>query len=174
MLGYASMLGMPARIFVASTWLYQMLNAGAGLQRYSEAAALGLLVAAGSLLVSLVYRWSIGDAAGYAVVTGKRQRQQTLRLNGAAKIIAWAFILAYALFSFALPVLTLLWASGQPFMQLPTPLALSRWSLEAYHEAFVQLPPLISNNLIFMLPVPPTTAPLPPSFAAPRARGSSG
>jgi iron(III) transport system permease protein len=48
----------------------------------------------------------------------------------------------------------LLWASGQPFMQLPTPLALSRWSLEAYHEAFAQLPPLIYNNLIVMLAVP--------------------
>src|SRR5260370_36169844 len=165
MLGYASMLGMPARIFVASTWLYQMLNAGAGLQRYSEAAALGLLMAAGSLLVSLIYLWSIGKAARYAVVTGKRQRQQTLRLNAAAKITAWAFILAYALFSFALPVLTLLWASGQPVMQLPTPLALSRWSLEAYHEAFVQLPPLIYNNLIAMLAVPTIRVSLPACVA---------
>ena len=154
MFDYASMLGMPARIFVASTWLYQMINAGTGLPRYGEAAALGLLMAAGSLLVSLVYLWSIGKAARYAVVTGKRRSQQTLRLNAAAKIIAWAFILAYALFSFALPVLTLLWASGQPFMQLPTPLALSRWTLEAYHEAFAQLPPLLYNNLIVMLAVP--------------------
>jgi iron(III) transport system permease protein len=151
---YASMLGMPARIFVASTWLYQMINAGTGLPRYGEAAALGLLMAAGSLLISLVYLRSIGKAARYAVVTGKRRRQQTLRLNAAAKITAWAFILAYALFSFALPVLTLLWASGLPFMQLPTPLALSRWSLEAYHEAFAQLPPLLYNNLIVMLAVP--------------------
>ncbi len=154
MFDYASMLGMPARIFVASTWLYQMINAGTGLPRYGEAAALGLLMAAGSLLVSLVYLWSIGKAARYAVVTGKRRSQQTLRLNAAAKIIAWAFVLAYALFSFVLPVLTLLWASGQPFMQLPTPLALSRWSLEAYHEAFAQLPPLLYNNLIVMLAVP--------------------
>ena len=154
MFDYASMLGMPARIFVASTWLYQMINAGTGLPRYGEAAALGLLVAAGSLLVSLVYLWSIGKAARYAVVTGKRQRQQTLRLNAGAKITAWAFIFAYALFSFVLPVLMLLWASGQPFMQLPTPLALSRWSLEAYHEAFAQLPPLLYNNLIVMLAVP--------------------
>jgi len=154
MFDYASMLGMPARIFVASTWLYQMINGASGLPRYGEAAALGLLMAAGSLLVSLVYLWSIGKAARYAVVTGKRRRQQTLRLNAAAKIAAWAFILAYALFSFVLPVLTLLWASGQPFMQLPTPLALSRWSLEAYHEAFAQLPPLLYNNLIVMLAVP--------------------
>jgi iron(III) transport system permease protein len=154
MFDYASMLGMPARIFVASTWLYQMINAGTGLPRYGEAAALGLLVAAGSLLVSLVYLWSIGKAARYAVVTGKRQRQQALQLNAGAKITAWAFIFAYALFSFVLPVLMLLWASGQPFMQLPTPLALSRWSLEAYHEAFAQLPPLLYNNLIVMLAVP--------------------
>ena len=154
MFDYASMLGMPARIFVASTWLYQMINGATGLPRYGEAAALGLLMAAGALLVSLVYLWSIGKAARYAVVTGRRRRQQTLRLNAAAKIAAWAFILAYALFSFALPVLTLLWASGQPFMQLPTSLALSRWSLEAYHEAFAQLPPLIYNNLVVMLAVP--------------------
>jgi iron(III) transport system permease protein len=154
MFDYASMLGMPARIFVASTWLYQMINAGTGLPRYGEAAALGLLMAAGSLLVSLIYLWSIGKAARFAVVTGKRQSQQSLRLNAAAKITAWAFILAYALFSFVLPVLTLLWASGQPFMQLPTPLALSRWNLEAYHEAFAQLPPLLYNNLIVMLAVP--------------------
>ena len=174
MFDYASMLGMPARIFVASTWLYQMINAGTGLPRYGEAAALGLLVAAGSLSVSLLYLWSIGKAARYAVVTGKRQRQQTLRLNAAAKIIAWAFILAYALFSFALPVVALLWASGQPFMQLPTPLALSRWSLEAYHEAFAQLPPLIYNNLIVMLAVPTISVALAACVAWAGARGRVG
>jgi iron(III) transport system permease protein len=47
MFDYASMLGMPARIFVASTWLYQLINAGTGLPHYGEAAALGLLMAAG-------------------------------------------------------------------------------------------------------------------------------
>jgi iron(III) transport system permease protein len=170
MFDYASMLGMPARIFVASTWLYQMINAGTGLPRYGEAAALGLLVAAGSLLVSLVYLWSIGKAARYAVVTGKRQRQQTLQLNAGAKITAWAFIFAYALFSFVLPVLMLLWASGQPFMQLPTPLALSRWSLEAYHEAFAQLPPLLYNNLIVMLAVPTISVALAACVAGAGAR----
>jgi iron(III) transport system permease protein len=174
MFDYASMLGMPARIFVASTWLYQMINAGTNLPRYGEAAALGLLMAAGSLLVSVVYLWSIGKAARYAVVTGKRRRQQTLRLNAAAKITAWAFILAYALFSFALPVLTLLWASGQPFMQLPTPLALSRWSLEAYHEAFAELPPLIYNNLIVMLAVPTISVALAACVAWAGARGRVG
>jgi iron(III) transport system permease protein len=176
MFDYASMLGMPARIFVASTWLYQMINAGTGLPRYGEAAALGLLMAAGSLLVSLVYLWSIGKAARYAVVTGKRQRQQSLRLNAAAKITAWTFILAYALFSFALPVLTLLWVSGQPFMRLPTLLALSRWSLEAYHEAFAQLPPLIYNNLIVMLAVPTISVALAAcvAWAGAGARGRAG
>jgi iron(III) transport system permease protein len=154
MFDYASMLGMPARIFVASTWLYQMINAGIGLPHYGEAAALGLLMAAGSLLVSVIYLWSIGKAARYAVVTGKHQRRQPLRLNRAAKVIAWILILVYALFSFALPVLTLLWASGQPFMQLPTPLALSQWTLEAYQEAFAELPPLIYNNLVVMLAAP--------------------
>jgi iron(III) transport system permease protein len=154
MFDYASMLGMPARIFVASTWIYQMINAGTGLPHYGEAAALGLLMAAGSLFVSVVYLRSIGKAARYAVVTGKRQRRQPLRLNRAAKVMAWTLILAYALFSFALPVLTLLWASGQPFMQLPTPLALSQWSLDAYQEAFAELPPLICNSLVVMLAVP--------------------
>ena len=154
MFDYASMLGVPARIFVASTWLYQMINAGSGLPHYGEAAALGLLMAAGSLLVSVIYLRSIGKATRYAVVTGKRQRRQPLRLNRTAKVIAWTLIALYALFSFVLPVLTLLWASGQPFMQLPTPLALSQWSLDAYQEAFAQLPPLLYNNLVVMLAVP--------------------
>jgi iron(III) transport system permease protein len=154
MFDYASMLGVPARIFVASTWLYQLTNASTGLPHYGEAAALGLLMAAGSLLVSVIYLWSIGQVSRYAVVTGKRQRRQPLRLNRAAKVIAWTLIAVYALFSFALPVLTLLWASGQPFMQLPTALALSQWSLEAYQEAFAQLPPLLYNNLVVMLAVP--------------------
>jgi iron(III) transport system permease protein len=154
MFDYASMLGMPARIFVASTWLYQMINGSTGLPRYGEAAALGLVMAAGALLASVIYLWSIGKTARYAVVTGKRQRRQPLRLNRAAKVIAWILILIYALFSFALPVLTLVWASGQPFMQLPTLLAFSQWSLDAYQEAFAQLPPLIYNNLVVMLAVP--------------------
>ena len=185
MFDYASMLGMPARIFVASTWLYQMINGSAGLPHYGEAAALGLLMAVGSLLVSVIYLWSIGKAARYAVVTGKRQRRQPLRLNRAAKVIAWTLILIYALFSFALPVLTLLWASGQPFMQVPTPLALSQWTLDAYEEAFAQLPPLIYNNLVVMLAVPTISVALAacvawagahplPALARWRARGRGG
>jgi len=39
-------------------------------------------------------------------------------------------------------------------MQPPTLAALSRWSLEAYDEAFAQLPPLLFNNVVVMVAVP--------------------
>lgn len=151
---YASMLGMPVRLFVASTWLYQLVNPGSGLPQYGEAAALGVMTAAAALLLSVLYLWSIRKAARYAVVTGKRRAQRALPLGRIGKRLAWGFITLYSVFALVLPLLMLFWASGLAFMQPPTLQAFARWNLDAYWEAWAQLPLLVSNNVVIMLAVP--------------------
>jgi len=151
---YASMLGMPVRLFVASTWLYQLVNPGSGLPQYGEAAALGVMTAAASLLFSALYLWSIRKAARYAVVTGKRRAQRAVPLGRFERRLAWSFIALYSVFAMALPLLMLVWASGLAFMQPPSLQAFARWNLDAYREAWAQLPLLVTNNLVIMLTVP--------------------
>ena len=136
---YASMLGLPVRTLVASTWLYQLINPGSGLPQYGEASALGVMTAAASLLFSLVYLWSIRKAARFVVVTGKRRAQRPLPLGRAGQWVAWMSIAAYSLFATGLPILILIWASGLAFMQPPSLQALARWNLDAYREAWAQL-----------------------------------
>ncbi len=151
---YAGMLGMPVRNYVVATWLYLLVNPGFGLPRYGEAAALGLLAAAVSLLLSLLYIAAVRRASRYVVVTGKRRLQQNIPLSRAGKAIAWGLIVAYSIFAVILPLLALLWASGLPFMQVPSYASLSRWSLDAYREAFAQIPPLLCNTVLVMVAVP--------------------
>ena len=151
---YASMLGLPVRTLVASTWLYQLVNPGSGLPQYGEAAALGMMTAAASLLFSLVYLWSIRKAARFVVVTGKRRAQRALPLGHAGQRVAWICIAAYSLFATGLPILILIWASGLAFMQPPSLQALARWNLDAYREAWAQMPGLLGNNILVMLAVP--------------------
>jgi iron(III) transport system permease protein len=151
---YPSMLGLPVRTYVISTWLYQMIHESSDVPRYGEAAALGILTALGAVLLTLLYLWLTRQASRYVVVTGKRRQQQTTQLGPRGKIVAWLFILAYSLFGLFVPLGMLLWSSLLPYLQVPSIAALQTVTLAAYSEAFLMLPQLLQNTLTVMLVVP--------------------
>lgn len=151
---YPSMLGLPVRTFVISTWLYHMVHEGSATPRYGEAAALGILTAMVAVLLTGVYLWSTRRAGRYVVVTGKRRQQHTFQLSRKGKIVAWGFILGYCLFSLFIPLLMLLWSSLVPYLQMPSFSALRTVTLSAYYEAFLMMPSILKNTVIVMLVVP--------------------
>lgn len=154
MFDYAGMLGLPSRMFVLSTWLYQMVYMTDGLPQYGPASALGLLSAVAAVMLAGGYLWSTRQAKRYAVVTGKRRAHRPTPLGRAGKIWAWVFILSFVTFSLFIPLLLLVWSSLLPFIQVPSAAAISHLTIAGYREAFHQLPALLKNNIIVMLAAP--------------------
>ena len=151
---YAGMLGTPVRLYVASTLLYAFIHDGSSLPRYAEGAALGVIMATAALLLALAYLWSVRHADRYVVLTGKRKMQMPIRLSRSGKRWAWGFVCTYFLIGTGIPLLMLIWASGLPFLQVPSWSALSRWNFGAYANVLPMIPGLLKNNLVLMFVVP--------------------
>jgi len=146
-----SMLGLPTRTFVLSTWLYLMIHQGADLPRYGEAAALGVLISCGASLLTILYFWATREAGRFVVVSGKRAKQQPLALSRGGRIVAWCGIGMFALVTLILPLVMLLWSSFAPVVQISTGNVLETFSLNGYREAFERIGTPLANSLITML-----------------------
>ncbi|MGJ8535452.1 MAG: ABC transporter permease [Alphaproteobacteria bacterium] len=151
---YAGMLGTPVRTYVAATLLYAFIHDGSGLPRYAEGASLGLMMAVAAFLLALAYLWSIRKADRFVVLTGKRKEQTPIKLTRSGRRLAWGFVGTYFLIGTGVPLLMLIWASGLPFLQVPSWNALQDWNLQAYINVLPMVPELLKNNFILMLVVP--------------------
>lgn len=151
---YAGMLGTPVRTYVAATLLYAFIHDGSGLPRYAEGASLGLMMAFAALLLALAYLWAVRKADRFVVLTGKRREQTPIKLTKSGRRLAWGFISCYFLIGTGVPLLMLIWASGLPFLQVPSWDALQDWNLQAYVNVLPMVPELLKNNIVLMLVVP--------------------
>lgn len=155
MFDYPGMIGLPVRIFVFSTWLYWLTHPPTDVgPQYGEAAALSMLAFMVVALFSFLYLRSVRRAEKYAVVTGKRGQQASIRLSRRAKVLAWAFISVYMAIEMVIPVFMLTWVSLLPYVQPFSLEALNSVSLKSYRTAFQELPPVLVNSLTMMLAVP--------------------
>ncbi|MGJ8609497.1 MAG: ABC transporter permease [Octadecabacter sp.] len=154
MFDYAGMLATPARTYVASTLLYSFIHNGSGLPRYAEGASLGILLASLAMILAIVYLYCVRNADRYVTLTGKRKQQAPIKLSRKGRRWGWGFITTYFVIGTGMPLLMLLWASGMPFLQVPSWDALKTWNLEAYRNVWPMLPMLLKNNVILMLTVP--------------------
>lgn len=154
MFDYAGMLATPARTYVAATLLYAFIHDGSGLPRYAEGASLGIIMAALAMLLAIAYLWAVRHADRYVVLTGKQKAQVSLKLGRSARRWSWGFVATYFLLGTGIPLLMLLWASGLPFLRVPSWVALQNWNLQAYANVLPMLPVLLKNNLLLILTVP--------------------
>jgi iron(III) transport system permease protein len=154
MFDYAGMLGTPARTFVAASLLYAFIHEGSSLPRYGEGASLGLIMAFLAIILSLIYLRAVRHADRFVVLNGKRREQVSIALTKGGRRMAWGFVSIYFAIGTGLPLLMLIWASGLPFLQVPSWEAAQSWNLNAYLNVLPMLPTLIKNNLILMLVVP--------------------
>ena len=154
MFDYAGMLGTPVRTYVAATLLYALIYDGSGLPRYAEGAALGIIMAMAALVLALVYLRAVRNAGRFVVLTGKRRLQIPIKLTKTGRRLSWGFVLTYFTIGTGLPLLMLIWASGLPFLQVPSWAALKQWNLSAYTNVLPIVPGLLKNNLVLMLVVP--------------------
>ncbi|MYU22615.1 iron ABC transporter permease [Streptomyces sp. SID8352] len=151
---YAGMLGMPSRITVLSTLIYQYTQGSTGVPEYGNAAAVGLGMALGIGLVMFAYYRAMRRANQLATVTGKRAAREPIRLTRGGRTAAYGLIGSYALAGVVLPVLMLVWASLMPYLRPPSAAAFADLSFAAYTDAAYDLAEVLPNTLLLVAVVP--------------------
>ncbi len=151
---YAGTLGLPARIFVFATWIYQTTHPSVDLPEYGCAAAIAVLLAVVAGLALYFYFWALRRAESMAVVTGRRSHQNATPLGRAGTYAAWAFIGLFMFLDVVIPVLTLAWSSLVPYLQQPSIDAIRSISLSGYRFAFQEISSSLYNTLVVMITVP--------------------
>jgi iron(III) transport system permease protein len=151
-----AIIGLPRRIFTFSTYVYYQLSPWTGAPAYANVAVLGVFMVALGLAISWWYLSLQSNTSRFAVLTGKSFRPRLTKL-GRARYGAIAFVAAYLLVGQALPILMLVWASGLPFLQIPSAQALSAYSLNNYVTVLPLFLRAIEPTAILMLAVPTAT-----------------
>jgi iron(III) transport system permease protein len=152
-----AIIGLPARILVLSSLIFQSTTPTTGLPDYGMAGAYGAIMLLFGLVFAFLYVRLVKQGKKYTVITGRGYRPREIAL-GPWKWPALAFVFSYLSIEVFIPFLVLLWTSLLPYLQLPSADALSLLTFKHYWEipAHVGAKPFI-NTLILMFVVPTLT-----------------
>lgn len=128
-----AILGLTHRIFTFSTYVYLQVTPTDGLPDYGGVAALSVFMVVLAAVLSWWYGRVQGRAPLFAVVTGKAYRPALIRL-GRYRWLAIAFVCTYFVLSELLPVLTLLWSAGLPYLRPVSAEAVAHLSLANFRN----------------------------------------
>jgi iron(III) transport system permease protein len=142
-------IGMPARLGVLSVWIYDALHPTAGVPDYGFAAAAGMLLFVVAGFAIAFYIRCLRQAQRYAVVTGKGQAFTPVPL-GRWRWAALAFVGAWVVLAFLIPVAALVWVATVPFLQPPSAQALASVNLVSFRHALSYLGAPLQNTLVVM------------------------
>lgn len=152
-----AIIGLPARILVLSSLIFQSTTPTTGLPDYGTAGAYGGIMLVLGLVLAALYVRLVKQGKKYTVITGRGYRPREIAL-GRWKWAALAFVFLYLSLEVFVPSLVLLWTSLLPYLQLPSAEALSSLTFKHYLElpSHVGITPFI-NTLILMFAVPTVT-----------------
>jgi iron(III) transport system permease protein len=152
-----AIIGLPARILVLSSLIYQSTTPSTGLPDYGMAGAYGAIMLCFGLVLAFLYVRLVKQGKKYTVITGRGYRPREIAL-GRWKWAALVFVFFYLAIEVFIPFLVLLWASLLPYLQLPSAEALSLLTFKHYLEIpdHVGIKPFV-NTLILMFAVPTVT-----------------
>jgi iron(III) transport system permease protein len=150
-----AILGLGNRVYMLSTYIYLKTHPqGAGLPEHGITAALGVLMIALALLLTVWYSQVLRQGHRYQVITGKGYRPTPLPL-GRWTVVAWLGILLYTILSKLTPLAMLAFAAFTPYLVAPTPDNLRLLSLVNYqHLDLGLLARGVTNTAILMAVVP--------------------
>jgi iron(III) transport system permease protein len=152
-----AVLGLANRIFTFSTYVYLQVSPIYGEPDYGGVAALSVFMVGLAILFSWWYGKMQARAPRYAVVTGKGYRPALIRL-GRFRGLAVFFVVFYFVLSELLPVLTLIWSAGLPYLQPVSTAAFASMSLGNFRNLPEGLLSSgILNTAVLMLVVPTIT-----------------
>jgi iron(III) transport system permease protein len=115
-----AILGLGNRVYLLSTFIYLKVHPqGAGLPEYGITGVVGALMIIVAGLLTLWYSQVLRQGHRFEVVTGKGYKPALIPL-GRWSLLAWAFILIYAIFSKFLPLLLIAYAALTPYFVPPS------------------------------------------------------
>jgi iron(III) transport system permease protein len=129
-----ALIGLPSRIFVFTSRIYQAIAQAPS--DYGTATALAAILAVISLAGILVYQRLTRQAERFATVSGKAFRARPIDL-GWWRYVTLAALCVYGLLMIGLPMLVLVWMSLVPFAAPPSVQMLGRLTLDNYHQMLV-------------------------------------
>ncbi len=153
----AAIIGLPNRLFIFATYIYDELNPNIGRPRYGNVAALGMIVIVVAALLSWSYNRLQRQALRFAVVTGKAYRPRVVSL-GRARVPATCLIVGYFIAAQALPLAVLVWAAGFPYIQAPSAATLAQYSLANFEAIPISLVVRAVKNTLLLMALVPTIA----------------
>lgn len=116
-------LGMPGRVNVLATHLYEMISLGFATD-YGKAAAIGMSVLATSVTLIYVYRALTAESEKYVTIAGRGYRPTVIEL-GRARIPLFTIVALLSLLMIVLPIAVLLYTSFVPYTMVPSARAFS-------------------------------------------------
>lgn len=144
-----SVLGMPGRVNVLSTYLYQMIATGFA-PDYGTAAAVGMSVLVTSITLIIIYRALTAESEKYVTIAGRGYRPTTIKLK-AAKIPLFTLMALLSLILIVLPVTVLFYTSLVPYSMVPSARAFSLMSWKHWIEVLQDPISLLSlKNSLFL------------------------
>ena len=120
-------LGMPGRVHVLATHLYEMIATGFATD-YGKAAAVGMSVLAASVTLIVVYRALTAESERFVTVSSRGFRPTVVEL-GKAKAPLFGVVALLSFMLIVLPVAVLLYTSFVPYTMVPSARAFSMVSL---------------------------------------------
>jgi iron(III) transport system permease protein len=144
-----SVIGMPGRIEVLATYLYQMTATGFSAD-YGRAAAVGMSVLAVSISLIFVYRALTAESGKYVTVSGRGYRPALVELKD-GRLPLFAVVGALSFVLIVLPVAVLVYTSLIPYSMVPGTRAFSLMSFAHWTEVLQDPVSLLSlKNSVFL------------------------
>jgi iron(III) transport system permease protein len=144
-----SVLGMPGRVPVLATHLYEMIATGFATD-YGKAAAVGMSVLVASVTLIVVYRALTAESEKFVTVAGRGFRPTVIEL-GKARMPLFALVGLLSVVLIVLPVAVLLYTSFMPYSMVPGARAFSMMTLKHWRDVLGDPISLLSlKNSLFL------------------------
>ncbi len=144
-----SVVGMPGRIYVLATHLYQMVSTGFAAD-YGKAAAVGMSVMVASIILIYLYRYLTSAGDKYVTIAGRGYKPTIIQLRRSKMPLFFILgVLSFVLI--VLPVLVLVYTSLVPYSMVPSARAFSMMGLKHWIEVLNDPISLLSlKNSLFL------------------------
>ncbi len=144
-----SVVGMPGRIYVLATHIYQSIATGFAAD-FGKAAAIGMSVLATSITLIYIYRYLTAEGEKYVTISSRGYRPSVIQLKR-SKYPLFSVVGILSLILIVLPVLVLLYTSLVPYSMIPSAKAFSMMSWKHWIEVINDPISLLSlKNSVFL------------------------
>lgn len=144
-----SVIGMPGRIYVLATHIYQSIATGFAAD-YGKAAAIGMSVLVTSITLIYLYRYLTSESEKYVTISSRGYRPTVIRLKR-ARYPLFGVVGILSLVLIVLPVLVLFYTSLVPYSMVPSMKAFSMMSWKHWIEVIHDPISILSlKNSVFL------------------------